>query len=203
MVKAVVGAGGKTTLIRQLAEEYRWQGKRVFVTTSTHMFIEEDTLLSEDADEIVETLKEKGYVMAGVRDGVKIKTLPEKAYEAVCRHADVVLVEADGSKHMPLKVPGDREPVIYDNVQEIIVVCGLHALGRPAREVCHRLDRVTELLGIEKNTVITPEHIRRMVWEGYVKPLREKHPGVKFRIYPSHDGSAQQQEIAEWIIKEQ
>lgn len=37
MIQAVVGSGGKTTLIHRLAEEYRAQGKKVFVTTTTHM----------------------------------------------------------------------------------------------------------------------------------------------------------------------
>ena len=41
MVKAFVGSGGKTTLIKRQARQYRAEGKRVFVTTSTHMFIEE------------------------------------------------------------------------------------------------------------------------------------------------------------------
>ena len=39
MIIAVVGSGGKTTLIKKLAEQYRAQGKKVFVTTTTHMFI--------------------------------------------------------------------------------------------------------------------------------------------------------------------
>jgi xanthine dehydrogenase accessory factor len=45
MIKAVVGSGGKTTLIHQLAKQYRKAGKKVFVTTTTKMLIEEDTLL--------------------------------------------------------------------------------------------------------------------------------------------------------------
>ena len=45
MIIAVVGSGGKTTLLKKLAEQYRSQVKTVFVTTTTHMLIEEDTLL--------------------------------------------------------------------------------------------------------------------------------------------------------------
>ena len=66
MIIAVVGSGGKTTLIKKLAEKYRAQGKKVFVTTTTHMFIEEDTLLTDDANTIIGVLREKGYVMAGI-----------------------------------------------------------------------------------------------------------------------------------------
>ena len=44
MIRAFVGAGGKTTLIHKQAAQYRAEGKRVFVTTSTHMFMEGDTV---------------------------------------------------------------------------------------------------------------------------------------------------------------
>ena len=53
MIQAFVGAGGKTSLIRKYANEYRAEGKKVFVTTTTHMFIEEDTILTDDAEEII------------------------------------------------------------------------------------------------------------------------------------------------------
>ena len=40
---AVIGAGGKTTLIHRLAEEYRRKGASVLVSTTTHMLVEPDT----------------------------------------------------------------------------------------------------------------------------------------------------------------
>ena len=96
MIISVVGSGGKTTLIKKLAAQYTNEGKTVFVTTSTHMFIEEDTLLTDDADTIIHRLQEKCYAMAGIPEGEKIKALSRETYEAVCSFADVVLVEADG-----------------------------------------------------------------------------------------------------------
>ena len=72
MIHAIVGAGGKTSLIKMLANQYRKEGKKVFVTTSTHMYIEKDTILSDDADVILKELEEKSYVMAGIPHGEKI-----------------------------------------------------------------------------------------------------------------------------------
>ena len=51
MILAFVGSGGKTTLIKEMAQQFRRQGKSVFITTTTHMFMEPDTLLT---DEILE-----------------------------------------------------------------------------------------------------------------------------------------------------
>ena len=184
MILAVVGSGGKTTLIKKLAAQYRSEGKTILVTTTTHMFIEEDTLLTDDASAIIQALKETGYVMAGIPDGIKIKALPKETFDVVCRHADVVLVEADGSKHMPLKYPNDREPVIPDAVDEIVVVWGKHGLNRPAREVCHRLDLVIRCLGITEDTLITKAHVHDLLQNGYLIPLRRQYPHANITIYP-------------------
>ena len=184
MIIAAEGSGGKTTLVKKLAEQYRIEGKTVLVTTTTHMFIEADTLLTDDADTILRTLTETGYAMAGVPHGEKIKALSPETFEAVCAAADVVLVEADGSKHMPLKYPNATEPVIPENTDEIIVVWGPHGLGKPARAVCHRLELVLECLGIDGDTPITREHVAQLLEKGYLKPLRQQYPDAKIEVYP-------------------
>ena len=145
---AVVGAGGKTTYIRNRAREHLAQGKKVFVTTTTHMMKETDTLVSDNADEIIKQLLDQNYAMAGRDCCEKIQSLSAGTYENVCEYADVVLVEADGSKHMPIKFPSEHEPVIPQNANEIVVICGLHALGKPLGDVAHRLNLVKECLNI-------------------------------------------------------
>ena len=202
MIIAVVGSGGKTTLIKKLAARYRREGKTVLVTTTTHMFIEDDTLLTDDADAIIGALQKTGYAMAGIPDGEKIKALSKETFHAVCAHADVVLVEADGSKRLPLKYPNATEPVIPENTDEIIVVCGLNAIGQKAKDVCHRLELVKECLGIENDTLITPEHIRTLVTEGYLRPLRKAHPDKRITLSPRHDGSPEQRAIAAMLQAE-
>ena len=202
MIKAIVGSGGKTTLLKKLAEQYRCQGKTVFVTTTTHMFIEEDTLLTDDADTIIGVLQETGYVMAGIPDGPKIKALSKETFNAVCAHADVVLVEADGSKGKPAKYPNSTEPVIPDNAEEIIVVCGLNALGQKAKDVCHRMELVKDCLKIDDDTVITPAHVQKLVTEGYLNPLRQKYPDKKITLAPRHDGSLYQRALAAMLQQE-
>ena len=202
MIIAVVGSGGKTTLIKKLAARYRSQGRTVFVTTTTHMFIEEDTLLTDDAETIIGVLQETGYAMAGIPDGQKFRALSQETFQAVCAHADVVLVEADGSKRLPLKYPNAAEPVIPEHTDEIIVVCGLNAIGQKAKDVCHRLELVKKCLGIADDTLITPEHIRTLVTEGYLRPLRKAYPDKQITLSPRHDGSPEQRAIAAMLRAE-
>lgn len=202
MIKAIVGAGGKTSYIKKYVKEYRKRGLKVLVTTSTHMFIEEDTLLTDDAAQIIHELEKKSYAMAGIREGIKIGPLSEETYEKVCSYADVVLVEADGSKHMPIKFPQTGEPVIYENVDEIIVICGLHALHKKVCEVAHRLKLVKECLKIGDDEIINASHIQKLVMKGYVEPMREQYPEKKIVIKPNGDRSLYQKAISKLMEAE-
>ena len=202
MIISVVGSGGKTTLIKQLSSRYRSEGKTVLVTTTTHMFIEEDTLLTDDTEKIIGVLQETGYAMAGIPEGEKIKALSRETFDTVCACADVVLVEADGSKRLPLKYPNASEPVIPENTDEILVVCGLNAIGQKAKDVCHRLELVKACLGIEEDTVISAEHVQKLVTEGYLKPLRQKYPEKTIVLVPRQDGSPYQKAVASRLQQE-
>lgn len=193
MIRAFVGAGGKTTLIHKQAAAFRAEGKRVFVTTSTHMFAEPDTVLSDDADTIIAELNRTGYVMAGIPEGEKIRALSPETYEKVCAQADVVLIEADGSGGRPIKFPNATEPVLPENVEEIVVVCGLRAVGKQLHEVAHRPELVKACLGANDDTIITLNHIAKLVWEGYLYPLRKTYGNVC--VYPAGGTDEQKNEL--------
>ena len=157
----------------------------MFVTTSTHMFIEPDTLLTDAPEEIIRQLRRTGYAMAGIPEGKKIRALSPETYRRVCACADVVLVEADGAAHKYIKFPNATEPVLYENVEEVVVVCGLSALGRPLWAVAHRPELVMACLGASRDTSITLEHIAKLVFHGYLRPLGEKHPEISLSVYPA------------------
>lgn len=186
MIIAVVGSGGKTTYIREQAKLYRKQGKRVLVTTTTHMFAEPDTLVTNDAKEICICLQEKGYCMAGQRaqEG-KIAALSPEVLARAVQCADIVLVEADGSRGLPVKLPAAHEPVIPDGVDEIVVVMGFFAVGQAIGEVCHRPQLVCRCLGKPLSHHLTEEDLKKLVEEGYRKPLARRYPDVSIKLKKS------------------
>ena len=57
MIISVIGSGGKTTKIKQLKDQYLKEGKSVLMTTSTHMKIEEKTLVDPSYEEIINEIK--------------------------------------------------------------------------------------------------------------------------------------------------
>ena len=82
---------------------------------------------------------------------------PSPLLEQLPELADRVIIEADGTKGLPLKVPDDREPVIPAFADAVIAVAGLSALGRPLGEVCHRPELAKLRFGLEPGQIATPE----------------------------------------------
>lgn len=188
MIIAVVGAGGKTTYIKERARKYREEGKTVLVITSTHMEREAVSLLTDDPQKIREELKRSGFCMAGtavVSATEKMGPLSHECFYAVKDRADVILVEADGAKHQWLKWPRDYEPVIYEQVDEIVVIMNLKAIGKPLEAVAHHPEWVAKALGYDNiSHVVEARDIQTLIQKGYVKPLQEAYSNAVITVQP-------------------
>ena len=157
-----VGAGGKTSLLHRLAEEYRAQGRKVLLTTTTKMY------LPQSAEEILACLERDSFVTAGTTvSDEKMGPLPPEIWKDAVRGADVILVEADGSRRLPLKVPGTGEPVLPGECDFLIVVEGLSGIGQPLEKVCHRLEQATKLLGCPGTQTVTEKMAAQLAKRGY------------------------------------
>ena len=77
--------------------------------------------------------------------------------------ADVVFLEADGSKHYPVKVPRDGEPVLLPECDTVLAVMGLSAIGKPLKNVAFRMPEVEKLLGVGEDHILTEEDAARIL----------------------------------------
>ncbi len=164
-----VGGGGKTSLLFRLGEEYRREGKRVLLTTTTKMALPEKYgALDRTGKEIIQQLDRDGFVVAGTTwEGIKMSELPLEIYRQVSAEADVVLIEADGSKRLPLKMPREGEPVLPERYDFLVTVLGLTGLNKPLEEVCHRWELAREALGWQEGRRVTPEDAALLLRTGY------------------------------------
>ena len=162
---AAIGGGGKTTLLRSLAAELRERGARVVLATTTHFmpFDGIETVSSSNKAEVEAILARDDIVCAAApaagRAGAAGKLGPSPiAVDELRLLADVVLVEADGSKRLPLKLHESHEPVVSANATAVVYVLGASGFGQPLASACHRAELASELLGIDPGeAAATPE----------------------------------------------
>ena len=156
-VTALIGGGGKTTLMYTLAEELRRRGT-VLVTTSTHIQRPEQypTLLTADAAAVAAALATHGVVCVAGETAEGKLCAPALSFELLAALADFVLVEADGSRRLPLKAHAPHEPVIPPNARRTVYVVGADGFGHPIRQVCHRPERYAALCGAAEDDIVTP-----------------------------------------------
>ena len=137
---AIIGGGGKTTLLYRLARELEGRGS-VIVTTSTHIFKPTDLPFALTAGKV------SGILCIGTPCENGKLSAPQQSFRELTALADYVLVEADGSAGRPLKAHASHEPVIPREANQVICVVGASGLDRPAAEKVHRPERFMALSG--------------------------------------------------------
>jgi probable selenium-dependent hydroxylase accessory protein YqeC len=184
-----VGGGGKTSLIYELGHELSKLGKKVIITTTTHMFMRKsNVVLTGKEEDIVNLLYSENMITVGmlcdeknvkfennqlknektfdrIEEGKlkKISGLPGSLAESLIELADFVLVEADGSKRLPLKIPAAHEPVILMGSNLVIGVCGIDAIGKSIEEICHRPNLVSKFLNTDQEHIINESDIAKIL----------------------------------------
>lgn len=157
---AFVGAGGKTTLMLDLAEQLAGRGQVVVVTTTTKM----------SAQEVgTSRFGEPGPVMLVRAEGErKVTGPPPDDIDRIFLETsvDFLLVEADGAQRRPIKAPAAHEPVIPDAATLVVVVVGAAAFGQPIGEVAHRPELVASLAKTRLVDPVTPELVAAVAGHG-------------------------------------
>ncbi len=154
---AVVGGGGKTTVVHALAEQLT--GTRV-VSCTTKMGHDQHhglpVLLAPDDATLTAAVAEGPVVAWRSIDGEKAVGVTPQDCDRWFGLVDHVLVEADGSRRRPFKAPADYEPVVPISTTRMISVIGGDALGRVIADQCHRPMRVAALAECTPYERLTP-----------------------------------------------
>lgn len=167
-VAAFVGAGGKSGAIVAVSVELTQAGMKVIVAPTTKMLLSEaksigPLVTSEDAGELraktENALSRAPGVVAGsgMLSKNRVGGVDPELVGDLAPLADVVLVEADGSRRRPIKGTASHEPAIPDAATLVVAVANVRALGTPVdEEHVHRPDVFSKLTGVEQGQSITP-----------------------------------------------
>ena len=174
---ALVGAGGKTSTLFQLARELLEtpselsHKKAVLVTATTHLATNQLILADRkvfllyagEFDRLEVQLLNGVILITGTPAGEdRVSGLNLATIDRVCELAErqrlPLLIEADGSRLRPIKAPAAHEPVIPQSVDTVLVTAGLSALGKPlSPEWVQRPELVARITGLLPGDSITQD----------------------------------------------
>lgn len=152
-ITAIIGSGGKTTLMYTLAQELSACGS-VIVTTTTHICVPEHLPVTERTERV------NGIVCVGSLCGEGKLCAGKQSPQELVALADFVLVEADGSARRPIKAHAAHEPVIPEQSRQVICVVGASGLNRPIGECVHRPEIFYAMTGSD---FATPEAVAKVL----------------------------------------
>lgn len=176
----LVGGGGKTTVMYELAAAWAACGRKVLALTSTHILCPADGSFAADAAAVHNLWQQRRYAVIGTPELAtgKLTLPPQSVYEALKLQADVILCEADGSRHHPYKVPAAHEPVLLPDSDIVLAVAGMDALGRPLAQACQRPQLAAELLGCNAEKIIDAQMLASLL-----RSEQGAHKNVGARAY--------------------
>ena len=163
-VTALIGGGGKTTLMYTLAEELKSRGK-VIICTSTKIKLPEQypTLFDASEDDVRAALGIHDVLCVAEKSVEDKLCAPKLPFETLAQLAPYVIVEADGAKRLPLKAHASHEPVIPAVAQRVVVVIGIDGIGKPIAETCRRSTLYAQLAGVSDGDIVTPELAAKVI----------------------------------------
>ncbi|MBP1925771.1 putative selenium-dependent hydroxylase accessory protein YqeC [Sedimentibacter acidaminivorans] len=155
---SIVGSGGKTTLMFELAKELKTQYK-VLVTTSTKIYepscnnfdylytnIEQYTKskYSHKQEENSVTVISKDIDLSKN----KLIGINDECFDLVINDFDIVLVESDGSRNLPLKGWKEHEPSILLKTNKTVGVIPIDMMNKKInKEYIYGFEEFTKIVG--------------------------------------------------------
>lgn len=175
---AIVGAGGKTTVLYQLGRDYQKTHSIVLCTTTTHLGQEQPNAADlhlihlGNLSDTLERIRSHQGLICLTREwdeqtqrwrGLDLDSLQFLARYAQ-ENAIPLIIEADGARGRSLKAPAEHEPVIPPHCDVVILVAGLAAIGKPlTEEWVHRPERFSVLSGLSVREIIDGEAVQRVL----------------------------------------
>lgn len=171
-IYSFIGAGGKTSAIKEIAGVLVSEGYKVVITTSTKISVEEFSDYKVDINKNLEinNLQNGINVQVSGIAGKKYQGYKKEELENLVHipFGIVILIEADGSRRLPFKVPYDYEPVVPINSAKTFLFFSAKVMGEKIScENTYNLEKVEEILG-QDNLIYSNDNIIKLVDEGWL-----------------------------------
>jgi probable selenium-dependent hydroxylase accessory protein YqeC len=171
-IVCAVGAGGKKSVLYQLAREHPG---RFALTATVHTTVFPDDLPVEAVIDDASALRERvlsvdasrsiAYACPSTKPG-RYAGVPADTIRSLHDSGGfaATFVKADGARMRWIKSPAEGEPVLADRVDLVIPIVSARAIGETLSErVAHRVDRVAAVTGVAPGETLTPEAVGRLL----------------------------------------
>lgn len=177
-VLALVGGGGKTTLMRAVHAEGVRRGWTVVAGTTTKVY-------AHQADDL------PGF-LHGAHVDDKLTGATDEVVRAAAATHSLVVIEADGSRSKVVKAPARHEPVVPSCATHVVAVIGADALDRVIEDVAHRPMLVGAVSGCSPYGRLTVERAARLLVDPERGGAKGVPIGARFAVAITRIGPAQQ-----------
>lgn len=162
-ITALTGGGGKTAAMYTLARELSRRGSVICMTT-THIFPPEHMPLVsvKNWEYLKNALAEYHCICVGCPAAEGKLSAPELPAARLAELAGYVLVEADGSRGLPVKAHLCHEPVVPEGTNLTILLAGASGFGKPVREAVHRWEQFCNLTNALPEDPVSAENLSRL-----------------------------------------
>lgn len=169
-VVALIGSGGKTTMIRTLARENR-AAKRVFISNTLNM----ERIPESEVDFVDYEFREDYSLCEYKQPGVHVlaydidpdnslRGLSLEVLEEQINCFELSLIECDESRQRPLKAWRANEPVLPESTDMTLGILDITSIGlKISVETVHNLDVFCDLTGKKVGNIISREDIKRLI----------------------------------------
>jgi len=174
-VIAIVGAGGKTSLMFFLARSFSDRHPNIITTTTTRIRMptrsQSSGVVLFSADDFPARLERilahhsHATVANRLLPDDKLEGLSPELLEEILAGSSAahMIIEADGARGLSLKAPGESEPVVPEWADVCIAVAGLDCIGHPLTKLhVFRPEKVAAITGLAPGETITPAALARL-----------------------------------------
>lgn len=185
---ALLGGGGKTSLLFRLGNELSRFHDRVLLTSRTRSeFKQGDCIVfTEDAgtNSLSEYFRESNplFVMNSQVAESKLAGVSESDLNILKEQADLTIFECDGAKKLPLKAHTEYDPSAPDFTSHAVVIVGADVIDTRVNEgKVHRPDLFKSIWNVEDDHIMSVDFIVEVLTSerGYASKI----PNYVKRIY--------------------
>ena len=171
-IVCAVGAGGKKSVLQQLAAQHPGRVALTATVTTTQFPEHRGFAVAIDDSErlparvaALDTGSSVAYACpsdkpgrhAGVAGPVIDRIHREQGFAAT-------YVKADGARMRWIKAPAEDEPVLPPGCSTIVAVVSARAIGAPLdARVAHRIEFLQRVIGLREGALIGPAHVGRLI----------------------------------------